>query len=293
MESRFALVSSSGLETEPAVHLATCREEASTLERNVAWKARCCGVLGLALALALLTRTFCSSLAKAKTSALESAWEEASSVLPYVKVVPYGVLGEGLVDGEIVAKSSSPGKGVAVVDPAGLQFIHTSPGGACCASGAIYHWLGISDDKSFPHDVVSAMQDYGDAAFHRYGNKDVIHVAGPNFAFASDTEEVAVQKLARAYGSVLSEFVESRAAKLRLLPISSGTFAGGFRAKIPRMTFTALELGFRSMSSQAKQALLKLLLEHKAEMCIFEEENFEDFQRACSTCNKLQEPHVT
>eukprot|EP00931_Biecheleriopsis_adriatica_P103592 TRINITY_DN78403_c0_g1_i1.p1 TRINITY_DN78403_c0_g1~~TRINITY_DN78403_c0_g1_i1.p1 ORF type:complete len:292 (-),score=72.19 TRINITY_DN78403_c0_g1_i1:190-1065(-) len=222
--------------------------------------------------------------------ALQVLSAETSSILPHVEVVPYGVLGVQLTAHGIFAKKgSSPSAGTAVVDPAGLRFIQSlGPAGACCASAAVYDWVGIRNDAAFPESVRESVQDETDAAFHKYGDRDVIHVVGPDF-FASDAnskgKELAVEDLTKAYGNVLSEFVASGAARLRLLPISGGTFAGPFKKDLPEMTFTALENSFISLSQHSQEALLEALGDGKIEMCIFEEKELASFQSACDACS--------
>ena len=68
----------------------------------------------------------------------------ASSILPRIRVVDYGVLGTQLAPGTGIVKLAEPPDDVtAFVDPAGLPFIRSGPGGAGGASGSIYDHFGI------------------------------------------------------------------------------------------------------------------------------------------------------
>ena len=61
--------------------------------------------------------------------------------------------------------------------------------------------------------------------------------------------------LARAYENVLREFAASGQRRLRLLPISSGIFAGPMAAEIPALTWEALQLGFDALDPVAQVAV--------------------------------------
>eukprot|EP00435_Cladocopium_sp_Y103_P040323 s1097_g10.t5 len=76
------------------------------------------------------------------------ALEEVNSILPEVAVQPYGVLGVQLDSlHHFVRQAPEPWGLTAVLDPAGLRFIHDiGPAGAGGASRAIYSWLRINLD---------------------------------------------------------------------------------------------------------------------------------------------------
>lgn len=216
-----------------------------------------------------------------------AASSTASSILPHIVVEPYGVLGAQLqLSNLITEKVASPGSEVAVVDPAGLQYIqHFGPKGAGGASGAIYKWLGIQDSDAFPHDIRDSIHTEGDAKFHQYGQKAIIHVASPELSMVTD-QAVARQLLATSYANVLREFVTSAETKLRLLPIASGIFAGPFSTELPELTFAALDDGFRSLPEFSQSALLdKLAYQSSIEMCIFAEAELDAYRDACPSCS--------
>ena len=93
----------------------------------------------------------------------------ASSILPRIRVVDYGVLGTQLAAGTgIVKRAEPPDDFTAFVDPAGLTFIQrVGPGGAGGASASIYEHIGIQDDDDFPDDVREAITEECDAHYHR------------------------------------------------------------------------------------------------------------------------------
>jgi len=206
---------------------------------------------------------------------------------PPLTLAPYGVLGAQLrTSGSIENKATVPGSEIAVVDPAGLQFIQDlGPGGAGGASGAIYQWLGIGQASHFPDDVRQAIRTTGDAKFHKYGPHMAIHVVGPNLAelgvAGPVSEGIAIDQLAQAYTNVFSEFLlaSARGARvLRLLPISGGIFAGDFKEDLPRLTFTALARGFSRLPALSQKQLSTSGL--RLEMCIFEESDLSKFRAA-------------
>jgi hypothetical protein len=93
-----------------------------------------------------------------------------------VKLQPFGVLGIQMTSsGGFVQKGDDPIKmknniSVCIVDPAGLHHIQPpgGPSGAGGAAGAIYKWLGISNEKTFSEDVIAAVKKTGDAKHHKY-----------------------------------------------------------------------------------------------------------------------------
>ena len=105
-----------------------------------------------------------------------------SRIIAKVKVVPYGILGSQMSDGQVQTVAAEPGSEEVAVDPAGLPYIRNGPSGAGGASGQMYKWLGISNSH-FPQCVQDAITEPLQAKFHAYdtGNRNVIHVIGPDF----------------------------------------------------------------------------------------------------------------
>eukprot|EP00933_Yihiella_yeosuensis_P032082 TRINITY_DN25672_c0_g1_i1.p1 TRINITY_DN25672_c0_g1~~TRINITY_DN25672_c0_g1_i1.p1 ORF type:complete len:366 (+),score=73.87 TRINITY_DN25672_c0_g1_i1:41-1099(+) len=207
-----------------------------------------------------------------------------ASFLAHVTLVDFGVLGTQLTpDKGVVQTAPEPSDDTAIVDPAGLPFIQThGPSKARGASGAIYEWLGIKADKAFPDAVREAIKAPCQARYHLYGQHRVIHVVGPNLHAAKGVGEKVVAQaitlLAKAYASVLSEFLRSGASYLRLLPISGGIFAGRFADDIPWMTFAALDEGFASLPADAQSDLKsRFASDNKVQICIFGAGAFAEF----------------
>ena len=109
-----------------------------------------------------------------------------------IVVRPYGVLGEAAVPGgrpwETKPAGPPPDADIVIVDPASLNVAkgdpYFAPGDAGGAARAIYRFLGIEENASFPPDVVSQLNAPCDAVYKRYGFPDakhVIHVVGPDF----------------------------------------------------------------------------------------------------------------
>ena len=207
----------------------------------------------------------------------------ASSILPRIRVVEYGVLGTQLVPSTgIVKQAKPPDDFTAFVDPAGLPFIRSGPGGAGGASGSIYEHIGIRGDGAFPEDVRKAVTEECRAHYHRYqtegGVHHVVHTVGPMLGQGKYTWDEAVAKLAGAYCNVLaqySRFASIKAAlapkgtpvRLRLLPISGGIFAGEYQQQIAPLTLAALQAGIGLLTSEECGVLTKD--ETQIELCVF------------------------
>jgi len=210
---------------------------------------------------------------------LTKSVKTASRILAQVEIAPYSVLGTQLSKSHrTVKRAPEPDRHTAFVDPAGLPYIQSSPGGAGGASGVIYKFLGINHDPAFPDDVRQAIQEPLQAKFHAYGERLVIHVVGPNFQGRYNcTHEEALEELAEAYASALAEFAACPARRLRLLPISSSIFAGPFQKDMPELTATALQQGFELLGPAQQDRVLGA---DRLEMCIFSEGELESFEEA-------------
>eukprot|EP00930_Biecheleria_cincta_P052739 TRINITY_DN38000_c0_g1_i1.p1 TRINITY_DN38000_c0_g1~~TRINITY_DN38000_c0_g1_i1.p1 ORF type:complete len:277 (+),score=46.97 TRINITY_DN38000_c0_g1_i1:26-832(+) len=197
----------------------------------------------------------------------------SSEIFRHVKVVPYGVLGLSS-DGK---RASEPDEHTAFVDPAGLHHIQGGgPSGAGGAAGALYKWLGINKDATFPAPVVAAITQPLLAKFHAYGNRMCIHVIGPDFRKRPYTRDEAVCELAQAYRNILLEFHCSGLPRLRLLPVSGGIFSGPFGPQLPELTAEALTSAFGELHPEVRPAVLGKDLE----LCIFMAKEFPDFEKA-------------
>jgi hypothetical protein len=205
----------------------------------------------------------------------------AHQTLARIAVCPFGVLGDQLTDGKYENNAPKPSPDIAFVDPAGLPYItNEGPKGATGASGAIYSWLGIRNDPSFPEQVRSAIKEPLQAKFHAYGEKKCIHVVGPDFSDRKCTREVAVAELVQAYRNVLAQFAVSGLPSLRLLPISGGIFAGPFANEFPDMTAEAVQSSLGLLTIKEKR---RILCAKRLEMCIFMGNDLQSFQEAfCS-----------
>ena len=193
----------------------------------------------------------------------------STAVASHVRLQPYGVLGTRLTtDGGVIRKAEPPGGSIGFVDPAGLDYIQSGPSGAGGAAGAIYRFLNISEDPSFPDAVSAAITAPGHAKHHRYaladGHVDCVHVVGPDLRTGDYNWERAVRTLATAYEGVLRESAQLHT--LRLLPISGGIFSGKFRDQLPLLTHEALT-----------QALGRSAPAAKLDMCIFMQSEWQAF----------------
>eukprot|EP00938_MAST-03A_sp_MAST-3A-sp1_P004145 g4145.t1 len=207
-----------------------------------------------------------------------TATPSSSMFLSKVEVAPYSVLGTRLSrEGKFETITGKPEGSEALVDPAGLPYVSgQSPmKEAGAASGVIYRWLGVND---FPQDVRDGIKRATDAKFHKYDeNKSVVHVVGPDFRQESKDNRSGLETLARAYTNILSETARSQVSSLRLLPVSGGVFAAHFRNDIHFMTWHALVQGFKNLSKEEQESILKM---DSLKMCIFMEKELDDFERA-------------
>ena len=204
-----------------------------------------------------------------------------------VTVVPYSVLGTQLTNKYGVKnRSDTPDINTAFVDPAGLPFISKNgPRRAGGCSGAIYKFLGIQAKAKFEPDVVSAITAPTHAKYKVYGGgtKHAIHAVGPDFNEEECTPEQAIERLATTYANVLKQFAETQehVVNLRLLPISGGIFAGKFKPELAELTFNALTMAFKKISNNHKKSdVVTKIKTSKLYMCIFEEKELEDFNKA-------------
>jgi hypothetical protein len=195
----------------------------------------------------------------------KSRQNKAVDFLRHIRVVPQSIV-------------SSVDQNTVIVDPAGLPFIQgdvaiDKAGGA---SGAIYETIGID---GFPAEVIESITAPTDAAWWQYENKAspsspyvVIHVAGPDFRRNKRTARYSLARLTSAYYSVLLCMLQIMEAdkkrrKLRLLPISSGVFAGAIGATTMIMlTWRALYAAWNKLTNSEKNTMRTA----SVRMCIFD-----------------------
>ena len=225
-------------------------------------------------------------------AALETAASSPSLSAPLINaksfaLVPYSVLGTRLTIAKgVVELASEPAGSVAFVDPAGLPYVQElGPSQAGAASGAIYSFLGIRSDAAFPADVKAAVTATALAKHHKYvrPNGEVahcIHAVGPDFREPTsgpddDPRAHAVASLAKAYENVLVEFDACGADTLRLLPISSGVFAGPWRGEMPAITMEALNAACAALRPWVVRRIH--YAGKRLELCIFMESEWQGF----------------
>lgn len=247
-----------------------------------------------------------------------TAMPKCKQFLNKIDIMPYGVLGTQLsLTGTLKSVGREPNSDTAIVDPAGLHHIHGSASNAGGASGAIYHYLGLTG--AFPTDVRQFIHKATDAKLFKYpipgaapipdttpvkrppgvpvdktpsSNEatvvpeanliqptlPVIHVVGPDFRRGKWSEREASLELARAYRNVLHEFVVSDAKLLRLTPISGGIFSGDLSDQMPPITQEALSCGFDQLHQYDKEVILKP--DRKIELCMFMEREWDPYCKA-------------
>lgn len=212
-------------------------------------------------------------------------WTELNrNFLAFVPVRPYGVLGEFLPHDPNKAYSGAaqnapaPDGDTAIVDAGALEYISgtypTSRAGG--GSRAIYEWLGVTTgDDHLPKPVQDSVKRSGEAKFHDYAPKKVIHTIGVDFRSGDWDWEEAKEALAGVYKNVLVQFAGSNAKKLRLLPISGGLFSGNFVPQLPRLTAEGLEHGFFQLTPLQQK---KVRAADSIEMCVYEGNVLEEFE---------------
>lgn len=260
------------------------------LKTSFRWTWMRISFLSTLLACGLLSLHFLRADVKSTGGSSVMQLDGVNSILHYVSIQPYGVLGVQLDSlHHYVRQAPEPWGLTAIVDPAGLRFVHDlGPAGAGGASQAIYSWLRINLDARFPSDVRDGIQNECDAKMHQYGEKQVIHVVGPDFSqvpwASGQAQQTALQKLTLAYKNILVEFEASTSQRLRLLPVSGGIFSGPFHQQLPHLTFEALEKAFRSLPESSQEHLLQRFKDHVLEMCIFQESDLPSYEAACASC---------
>eukprot|EP00392_Amoebophrya_sp_AT5.2_P005782 g5792.t1 len=148
--------------------------------------------------------------------------------------------------------------------------------------------------RNFQNFVRSHVKHATQAKFVAYPRTTVIHAVGPNLRSNPD-EPVA--RLATTYKNI---FQEARTAAewkadghkhklthLRLLPVSSGAFSGGFSDQMPRMTAQAIARAWSSLDPHDRVFIHNHFGGHVT-LCIFEGESAASTYRS----NLLQQSQI-
>mmetsp|Transcript_84710 Transcript_84710/g.229901 ORF Transcript_84710/g.229901 Transcript_84710/m.229901 type:complete len:306 (+) Transcript_84710:60-977(+) len=202
-----------------------------------------------------------------------------------LQVVPFGVLGTRLmVDKSVRRTATAPDATTAILDSGGHGVpTKGGPKRAGGASKAIYTWVGIAEQESFPPDVSAAVIGNTDCKYHDYGEgRHVIHAYGPDLRKMPDAWDTAVEVLASTYCNILREFLDSGLPNLRLLPVSGGILVGQYQKQMPELTIAALRRGFLMLPVR-QQAII---VGRHVDLCIFLEAELGEFEAvgraACS-----------
>ena len=220
-----------------------------------------------------------------------------------LELMPYGILGTRMPAAGVrpapIVMHTEPDTDTVFVDAAGLHHVQgLAKRGPAGAAKAVYDFVGgvidpLSGCARLPDPVKAAVTQDGDAKLHTYtppasrGTYHVIHAVGPNFvppgwpmkkSFPKPTAAefaAAVPALGVAYTNTLREFARSPFHSLRLLPLSSGIFAGPMESRIVELTRRALEAGFAGLSAGDQEALVAA--NRRLHMCVFMESEYDAF----------------
>jgi O-acetyl-ADP-ribose deacetylase (regulator of RNase III) len=216
-----------------------------------------------------------------------------------LRIQPFGVLGIQMTrDKQEVIRGDDPSclASCCIVDPAGLHHIQPpgGPYGAGGAARAVYSWLGISQSFQFSKEVVEGVKATGHAKYKhyhrfRYGvmDKHVIHAVGPDLRNIARDFDAVTEPLIEAYKNIFLEFARSERQLLRLLPVSSGIFAGDHKEDMPKMTIYCMKKGFHGLSKGEQQSLQGRDLH----LCIFLEKELEEYEKAAAK-EKVHNPRT-
>jgi len=122
--------------------------------------------------------------------------------------------------------------------------------------------------------VKENIKETGDVWLHTYpGKTTVIHTVGPNFKNEHKhyKKGKAITLLASIYLGIFFTYLNyinrniSIDNELRLLPVSSGLFAGGFNKEMPEITVKAINKAYSSLPENDKSIILD-----KTKLCIYD-----------------------
>jgi len=221
--------------------------------------------------------------------------ERMCSFLNRFAVLPWGVLGTSLNQDSVEETvGEEPDEDTVVMDSATLDCIQVEgPGSAVGQSRALYRWLGINQNVSFPKTVGHSVHKESHAKlYEKYGGKGdldgkfegepnrrqaVIHAVGPDLRHprynphAKPNREAAQKVLTTAYKNVLEEFVLSKRPHLRLVPLNMGALCGDYQSsELAHMTAEAIGRGFLELSPDLQD---KVLQAASLTLCIYAEED--------------------
>lgn len=203
--------------------------------------------------------------------------------LSKLRVVNYGVLGKASTGRwQEITAAPAPDDKTLIVDPCSAKVVSGCPADAGGAAGAIYDFVGIRRDKSFPADVVSAIKKVGDVAYHRYGYPDsthVIHAVGVDFRKNPADVADATAALVPVYTRILLLAARLGKPRLRIPPISTHIFAGRLASVMPDVTARALTAAVANCARDDNFVSFTHAAD-SVELCIYERSEVDNYKRA-------------
>ena len=226
--------------------------------------------------------------------------------------MPYGVMGVQLAERGLLKRVASvppslPERGsssdpvVVVVDPIRLRSLEKGTKNCTGAAAALYKWVGeklLPREGGFPESVRQRLTGATQACLHEYEAEDakkvLIHTVGPDLANAKYNENEAQRELSLTYANILVQFagwlegreergVVAKEAVLRLIPVSEGMFAGGFRSVMPELTVHALTAAVDCLPPRVAEMLTDSKGASRIELCIFDAREYEPYQKALAS----------
>ena len=215
-----------------------------------------------------------------------SAGDAGEEVVVRISVEAAGVLGLNS-KGERV---TGVGSYTAIVDPAGMNYIREGPRGAGAASGAIYEWLEIKDLRHSRRGFSLGSGGSPTRSSIATGRRETSYTRWDR---TSDRLIVTKRELKHTWHARTPMCSERRCvptilqfretSRLRLLPISSGVFAGRFtKEQMARITTGAIEKALKSFGQQR----VKLLAELEITMCIYDPDQVKLYREAMASLTK-------
>jgi len=193
-----------------------------------------------------------------------------------LSITPWSVTGTQLAGGVVPHIRPPPRAATFALDPAGQGYLN----GACLAaaggaSGALYALAGLSNG-TLPSDVGDEVRR-GLAAFRRYMDVPIIHVASMDLRGDDRPTASIVEALAPRYAAALVTAARHGCTRLRVPPLAGGVFAGARRGDIPGVTARALCRGFDLLSPQSQATVVDQLF---VDLCIYDRSELAAFAAA-------------